>query len=91
MTQYSDPDETEHVYEELKNLDVPFTESEIYMCIKHLKRDKATGFDNIMNKYIIFSRHFIKPVLCKLFNCIPNSGSFPELWAKSIVVPVYMK
>ena len=86
--QDSDPDETEPVYEEL---DVPFTESEIDMCIKNLKRDKATGLDNIMNKYIIFSRQFIKPVLCKLFNCILNSGSFPELCAKSIVVPVYKK
>ena len=44
-----------------------------------------------MNEYIIFSRQFIKPVLCKLFNCILNSGSFPDLCAKCIVVPVYKK
>ena len=51
--QDSEPDEKEPVYEEL---DVPFTESEKDMCIKKLKRDKATGFDIMMNKYIIFSR-----------------------------------
>ena len=61
------------------------------MCIKRLKRDKATGFDIMMNEYIIFSRQFINPVICKLFKWILNSGSFPELWVKCIVVPVSKK
>jgi hypothetical protein len=56
-----------------------------------LKRDKATGFDIMMNEYIIFSRQFINPVICKLFKWILNSGSFPELWVKCIVVPVSKK
>ena len=78
----------EAVYEEL---DSPFTEAELDSCIKNLKRDKSTGFDNIMNEYIIMSRNLIKPVLCKLFNHILSTGDFPEIWMKSIVIPIFKK
>ena len=78
----------ETVYDEL---DLPFTEKELDDGIKTLKRDKSTGFDNMMNEYIIMSKNFIKPVLCKLFNCILSAGDFPELWVKSIIIPVFKK
>ncbi|VDI30526.1 Hypothetical predicted protein [Mytilus galloprovincialis] len=44
-----------------------------------------------MNEYIIMSKNFIKPVLCKIFNCILTNGDFPELWVKSIIIPVLKK
>ncbi|XP_063447953.1 uncharacterized protein LOC134727502 [Mytilus trossulus] len=72
-------------------LDSPFTETELDDGIKKLKRDKSTGYDNMMNEYIIMSKHFIKPVLCKIFNCILTNGDFPELWVKSIIIPVLKK
>jgi hypothetical protein len=58
-----------------------------------LKRDKDIGFDNIMNEYIYISmsKHLIKPVLCKLFNTILNTGNFPEIWLRSIIIPVFKK
>ncbi|VDI19966.1 Hypothetical predicted protein, partial [Mytilus galloprovincialis] len=72
-------------------LDSPFTEKELDDGIKKLKRDKSTGYDNMMNEYIIMSKNFIKPVLCKIFNCILTNGDFPELWVKSIIIPVFKK
>jgi hypothetical protein len=48
----------------------PFDENEIDLCITKLKRDKAIGIDNIMNEYILMSKHLIKPVLWKLFNLL---------------------
>lgn len=44
---------------------VPYpSESEIDVCIKILKQDKATGFDNMMNEYVIISRLYL---LSKLY------------------------
>ena len=37
------------------------------------------------------SKHLIKPVLCKLFNNILNTGNFPEIWVRSIIIPVFKK
>ena len=56
-----------------------------------LKRDKATGFDNIMNEYLITGKTLLLPILCKLFNNILDTGNFPEIWVKSVIVPVYKK
>jgi hypothetical protein len=57
-------DTTETVFGEL---DRPFDENELNLCITKLKRDIAIGFDNIMNEYILMSKHLIKPVLCKIW------------------------
>ena len=53
-----------------EELDVPFTESEIERGIRDLKRDKSTGFDNIMNEYLITGKAYLIPILGKLFNNI---------------------
>ncbi|VDH98937.1 Hypothetical predicted protein [Mytilus galloprovincialis] len=66
-------DTPETVFEEL---DLPFTEKELDSCIKKLKRDKSTGYDDIMNEYILFGKTLLKPVLCKLFNNILCAGNF---------------
>ncbi|VDI37957.1 Hypothetical predicted protein [Mytilus galloprovincialis] len=36
-----------------KELDIPFTDTELEKCLRKLKYDKSTGFDNIMNEYLI--------------------------------------
>ena len=69
----------------------PFDENELDLCITKLKRDKAIGIDNIMNEYILMSKNLIKPVLCKLFNNILNTGNFPEIRVRSIIIPIFKK
>ena len=55
------------VYSEL---DRPFTEQEIDICVKKLKREKAPGNDNILNDFIKESKTVLLPLQCKLFNVI---------------------
>ena len=33
----------------------------------------------------------MKDVYLKLFNCIFDSGNFPEAWAEGLIVPIYKK
>jgi hypothetical protein len=44
-----------------------------------------------MNDYILTGKTTLIPVLCKLFNNILMSGIFPELWVKSIIIPIFKK
>ena len=78
----------ENVFEDL---DKPFTEKELEECINKLKRNKSPGEDNILNEYILESKTVIMPILCKLFNVILMTGSYPERWVKSILVPLFKK
>ena len=79
---------SEAVFEEL---DKPFTEQEINIYARKLKSDKSPGGDNILNEYIKEGRTILLPLLCKLFNVILCTGWFPELWVKSILVPIFKK
>jgi hypothetical protein len=59
--------------------------------IRDLKRDKFTGFDNLMNEYLITGKAYLIPILGKLLNNIINTGIYPELWVQSIIIPVFKK
>ena len=72
-------------------LDVPFIEPELERGIRDLKRDNYTGFDNLMNDYLITGKAYLIPILGKLFNNIINTGIYPELWIQSIIIPVFKK
>jgi hypothetical protein len=54
-----------------------------------LKRDKSTGFDNLINEYLITGKAYLIPILGKLFNNIINTGIDPELWVQSIIILVF--
>ena len=55
------------------------------------KKNKSVGTDNIMNEYILTGKTTLISVLCKHFNNILMSGIFPELWVKSIIIPIFKK
>ena len=44
-------------------LNVPFTEPELERGIRDLKRDKSTGFDNLMNEYLITGKAYLILIL----------------------------
>ena len=56
----NEPNSEDNVFEEL---DVPFTEPELERGIRDLKRDKFTGFDNLMNEYLITGKAYLIPIL----------------------------
>ncbi|VDI46956.1 Hypothetical predicted protein [Mytilus galloprovincialis] len=75
----------------LRNLIFRLQKKNWIRASKKLKRDKSTGYDDIMNEYILFGKTLLKPVLCKLFNNILCSGNFPEIWVKCILIPIFKK
>ena len=57
-------------------LNDPITESEIFESIKTLKLNKSSGNDDIVNEYIISTKHIMMPIYIKLFNAILETGVF---------------
>jgi exonuclease III len=72
-------------------LDVPLTVEEVKSAIKQLKRNKSSGVDHILNEYFIECSDIICSHLCDIFNCIFESGYFPEQWTQGIIIPLHKK
>lgn len=69
--------------------DAPITKEEIIKGIKHLKKNKAAGWDGIPGEML---KHVdVISFLLKYFNAIFETGYFPQLWSKSVIVPIYKK
>ena len=71
-----------------EELDEEITENEIRHAIKHLKRGKSHGLDNIINEYFIEFSDSLIPLLNTLFNKIFSSGIFPKAWSNCVIVPI---
>ena len=69
--------------------DYDFTDEEIRHIAKNLKKNKATGDDNILNEYIYSTIDLFLPVYKKLFNYILHTGNVPQDWVIGNIVPIY--
>ena len=78
--------EQNKVYTELDNI---ITVKEISDSIGSLKNNKSSSFDSILNEMLKSGQTFIIEILHKLFNSILSNGSFPKIWAKGIIVPIF--
>ena len=65
------------------------TESEVHESIKTLKLNKSSGIDDIVNEYIISTKHIMVPIYVKLFNAILETGNIPSDWLTGIIIPIY--
>ena len=63
----------------------------IYEAIKTLKLNKSSRIDEIVNEYIITTKHIIVPFYVKLFNAILETGNIPTDWLTGIIIPIYKK
>ena len=81
-------DNTRSTFEEL---DKPVTVAEISAVIRNLKRNKSVAGDNLLNEYFIESFDILGSHLVDIFNAILDSGHFPELWTKGVLVPIFKK
>jgi hypothetical protein len=61
------------------------------MIIKKLKRHKSPGIDQILAELIKARGRTTLSEIYKLIYSIWNKEALPELWKKSITVPVYKK
>ena len=65
------------------------TAEEVEKAIKHLKNNKASAEDEIINEYIKHSSSKMIDLYTKLFNAIFNSGQLPEAWLSGTIIPIY--
>ena len=65
------------------------TLQEITKAINKLKRNKASGVDQVENDYIIDSVDILAPVYVEFFNLVLTTGTLPELWLNGIIKPIY--
>ena len=72
----------------IHELDAPISVIEIMNTIKSLKRNKSQDFENNVADFFIDCNDFISPYLCKIYNEVLNSGSYPEAWSKGIIIPI---
>ena len=70
-------------------LDYEISETEIYACIKSLKRGKSAGADLILNKMLKVGKDILVKPIHILFNKILSSGEYPKNWDTSIITPIF--
>ena len=69
--------------------DKPITDEEIMQAIRHLKSNKASGWDGIPAE--LLKEAEIVPFLRMYLNTLLEAGIFPKFWSKSIIVPIFKK
>ena len=52
---------------------------------------KAAGLDLILNKFIIYGKNQLLPLLLRLFNVMFLKGYFPESWSEGLILPLNNK
>ncbi len=72
-------------------LDFSIKEEEILTALKKLKKDKAPGLDNILHEFLIAGKESLLKPLCKLFNLVFNSGTYPSIWSLNFLRPIHKK
>jgi hypothetical protein len=61
----------------------------VFQELSKLKTNKATGLDGISDKLLKDSVCVFAPTLTKIFNLSLRCGSFPDIWKKGKVTPIY--
>ena len=85
-----DTPEAEELIED-PDLDEEITRDEVKRAIDNLKKEKATGLDNISAELLQTAGNRILPFITKLMNKAFQVGYFPLNWATAIVTPLYKK
>ena len=73
------------------NLNNKITVDEIMKAIKNLKNGKSAGADLISNEMIKSGTQVLINPLCKLFNFIFQTGTFPKIWNESYISLIHKK
>ena len=72
-------------------LDAKITTTEVRGAITKLKASKAPGMDGIPGGCIKVASDKLTPFLTKLFNALYDASYFPEMWSRSIILPLHKK
>ena len=74
-----------------QELDVEISMCESNKAVENLKKSKSAWPDLIINVFLKFCFHVLKPYLHKLFNVIISTGTYPGLCGESFIVPIFKK
>jgi hypothetical protein len=67
----------------------PVSEQFVYDQLKQLKSNKAIGLDEISPRLLKDSARVITPSLTRLFNRSLDKKTFPSIWKKGKVSPLF--
>lgn len=72
-------------------MNTEFIVIEIDKIVKQLKNNKILSiFDSILNEYVKYVNNTdFLDVVCKLFDIILDSGIFPDVWSKRIILLLF--
>ena len=82
---------TDVPYEERSLQNISVTEAEVYSELKRLKLGKASGPDGLSNELLKIASRSLAPSMTMLFNKILRSSTYPDLWKRANVSPIYKK
>ena len=84
---------TSHKKQELSvdELDQEISSQEIEWAFKKLKKDKATGQDNISAEILLHSKNVTQIYIKNIFNKIFQTGYFPIQWGLATIIPLFKK
>ncbi len=71
--------------------DVYFDEVDVWNIMSHLNVSKASGPDNISQRFLKECAHSLAAPFCRLFQRSMNDGIFPTAWKISNISPVFKK
>lgn len=81
--------ETSNTGMEQHMLNCDISGEEIVQALASLKCGKAPGLDQISGEMLKCSAQVTLPLLTTMFNAIFTQGQIPEIWSKSVIVPIY--
>ena len=70
---------------------MPISVDEVRNAINHLKRNKSSGSDCMLNEYFLECSDILSAHLCDVFNGIFVSGFFPDKWTEGVIIPLHKK
>ena len=72
-------------------LNYSIKQEEVRKAINQLKKNKSTGFDNIINEFLIAGKDVLTQPLLNLFNLIFSRSTYPKLWTINLLKPIHKK
>ena len=82
---------SEETLTEVDELDHDITEQEVDQALQKLKKDKATGVDEVSAEILLHAKDKIHLYLCNIFNKIYETGYFPIQWGIATIIPLFKK
>ena len=83
--QYDDSDDTNLSFNR------PISIEEVELAVRRLKLKKAAGPDGIISEILKYASTLVVPFFHRYLNKLFDSGTYPDSWCESVILPLYKK